>query len=699
MPKHKIASSRYKSHIFKPNYIHIGIIFICLLITLIIALYQKTNLLTQISDTQAAAPVLAFPGAEGFGAETIGGRGGKVMEVTNLNDSGTGSLRACAEATGPRTCVFRVGGTIETQSAITIKNPYITIAGQTAPGGGITLKAAPGYDKGSLTIRTSHVIIRYLRFRPGPSTVASSMRRGISIESASATNTTHHIIIDHCSISWATDDNLTLIDGVRDTTIQWSIIAEALSQSTHSDGEHSKGLAISGKMYNSTVQTGNISVHHNLLAHNRDRNPRHAAWGTVDIVNNVIYNWGHVGFEANDAQTKAPANLVGNYFKRGTNTSTSQYEIHVDAENGHGASLYVLNNLGPNRSNDTAPQENIVRPVDRPYLTSVRFAAPAITTTTAQQAYELVLAQSGAHIPMQDSVDQRVISEVKSGTGRIINNPSDVGGWPAIVSGTAPTDTDHDGMPDQWETARNLNPNSDDSAADRNNDGYTNLEEYLNGLVAGDVTTPPIPTSSPTPSRSPTPSPTRTPTAVPTPSRSPIVTTVPTSSPTSSPSPTLTPVQQTITLTPVEDALIRRDNPNSNYGTSSRLEVDGWPVKMFFLKFNLEHTTIKPANIASATVRMRVTNSSGSQQNVFLVNNNWNEHTVTYNNRPTFTKYITSFRGGREGNWIQFNITDTVRTLQENTFTLGLAQNGYNGLDVYSKDNATNKPQLVITTN
>lgn len=194
--------------------------------------------------------VKAFPSAEGFGARTVGGRGGRVIEVTNLNDSGPGSFREAVAAKGPRTVVFRTGGTITLLSSITVINPYLTIAGQTAPGAGITLKNHPTNERSPLSIRTHDVIVRYIRSRPGPAATPTSTLDGIQTVGPDRLNGTtvgptnvYNIIIDHCSVSWAVDENLQ-VSGTRDTTIQWNIIAEGLYKSVHPKGPHSRGLLI-----------------------------------------------------------------------------------------------------------------------------------------------------------------------------------------------------------------------------------------------------------------------------------------------------------------------------------------------------------------------------------------------------------------------------------------------------------------------
>jgi pectate lyase len=459
------------------------------------------------------APVVAFPGAEGFGAQSIGGRGGKVIEVTNLNDSGPGSLRECATSQVPRICVFRVGGTITTQSEIIVTNPYLTIAGQTAPGGGITLRAAQNYHEEPMIISTHDVVIRFVRFRAGASAIPNSSRRSLTLNAGA-----YNVILDHCSFSWATDQPLLMIDGVHDVTVQWSIISEALARSTHfEDGafqEHSTGLSVSGKNYNSTAQTGNITIHHNLFAHNGGRNPQNAGYGLEDVVNNVIYNWRGQAFTTQDLQADVPTNIVNNYFKTGVDSTGYEVQAHHNNKSMMGPRIYVSGNIGPNRTDDTQPDIDMVKPGNHNFMVPSPFPAPAVTTTTAQQAYEDVLANAGARIPSLDAVDKRILEEVRRGEGRIIdcvganeltspiscatrvylsladyhkygiNDPLDDMGWPILAAGTPPQDSDHDGMPDSWEASRGLNPNADDSVQDRDGDGYTNIEEYLNGLVS-----------------------------------------------------------------------------------------------------------------------------------------------------------------------------------------------------------------------
>ena len=406
-----------------------------------------------------------------------------MYEVTTLNDSGTGSLRACVEASGPRTCVFRVGGTIVT-NGLDIVNPYITIAGQTAPGDGIMLRNANGVNGAVFTILTNNVIIRHLRARPGP-----SAQNACCIDAMQILRNSHDIMIDHLSMSWAVDENFSISSyngsDPKDITVQWSIMSEGLDHSTHQkSGGHSKGALISSYEYG---QGNNVTIHHNLFAHNRDRNPDLSNAGIHDVVNNVIYNpksefgeyWNHL--------RSTYINHVGNYAKRGPDTTSKAYGVDLKPNGGDLLQMYVHDNITPQRKNNSDPQNLVVQSEDYGLLVSTPFTAPPVQTTSPQQAYTDVLADVGATLPKRDSVDTRVVNEVKNGTGRVPDHPDDVGGYPTMQGGTAPTDSDHDGMPDAWEQKFGLNPNdASDRNGDFNNNGYTNLEDYLNEL-AGDI--------------------------------------------------------------------------------------------------------------------------------------------------------------------------------------------------------------------
>ncbi|MBC8184188.1 hypothetical protein H8E88_24100 [candidate division KSB1 bacterium] len=433
----------------------------------------------------------AFPGAEGFGTETAGGRGGQVIEVTNLNDSGPGSLREAIETDGPRIVVFRVGGMIELNSPIIITKPYITIAGQTAPGDGITVKGS-----GQNCIDGTHdVIIRYLRFRGviSGNSDCLNMRYG-----------TYNVVIDHCSFSWATDETISVVAKSHDVTIQWCVIAEGLLS-------HSMGSLVSTGAYN-------VSIHHCLYAHNSERNAKmvgvpddldgHFAY--FDFVNNVIYNWGAY---AHSVAGSGKGNVIANYFKAGINSGTyPQRREIIRQQFKTGRQIYASGNYGPTCPNGCENdwdgetftwngdeyEGGMISDLSGNNIASgygtrsdTLIPVPQVTTFSASKALDEVLKNSGVIFPTRDAVDERVINDVKNNTGNIINNPSEVGGWPELAPGTAPADSDHDGMPDAWEETRGLDANDpSDALLDADGDGYTNVEDYLNGLVAIDLLPP-----------------------------------------------------------------------------------------------------------------------------------------------------------------------------------------------------------------
>lgn len=417
----------------------------------------------------------AFPGAEGFGKYTRGGRDGRVIEVTNLNDRGPGSLRAACEAVGPRTVVFRVSGTIPLESKFKITHPYLTIAGQTAPGDGICIKHY------QVNFDTPDVIIRYLRFRPGDEK---------RIEQDGFGGQGDHIIIDHCSVSWGVDETLS-INKAANLTVQWCLVSESLTKSLHKKGAHGYGGLWGGP---------GGSYHHNILAHHSSRNPRASGnpdSGLLDYRNNVIYNW---GFNSAYGGELWPRNWINNYYKSGPATS-EKVRRRIFLQKDPRGKMYAAGNFVfgfPAISVDNWQGGIDFAPDGEATETTLRVAQPfvvaPVTTQPAEVAYELVLAQAGCSL-FRDSVDQRIISEIRTGTARfgetyggggkgIIDSQTAVGGWPELGSRPAPPDTDHDGMPDDWERKHGLDlNNSADGASDANGDGYTNLEEYLNSIT------------------------------------------------------------------------------------------------------------------------------------------------------------------------------------------------------------------------
>lgn len=432
---------------------------------------------------------LAFPGAEGFGRNTTGGRGGKVLFVTNLNDNGSGSFRAAVQATGVRIVVFTVSGNIQLNSRINITNGDLTIAGQTAPGDGICIQ---NYE---VVVSASNVIIRFLRFRLGD--ITEQETDGIWGRYQ------HDIIIDHCSMSWSVDECASFYAN-KNFTMQWCILSESLNESFHGKGDHGYGGIWGGD---------HASFHHNLLAHHNSRNPRFNGGGRsgisngiypeehVDYRNNVIYNWrGNSAYGGENGSY----NILNNYYKPGPSTPASKnkriMEVSKDADinyaPGYGQFFIAGNSV---HGNATVTADNWNGGVDYAAGVTQNLAklASAIeseyeTVHTAEQAFESVLNYAGCSL-VRDAVDTRVVSEVRNGTttyngsktgyAGILDSQADAGGWPVLNSTPPPTDTDGDGMPDEWEVAMKLNPAQANANGRNLSTAYDNIEVYINSIV------------------------------------------------------------------------------------------------------------------------------------------------------------------------------------------------------------------------
>ena len=415
----------------------------------------------------------AFPGAEGFGKFTIGGRGGRVIEVTNLNNSGPGSFRAACEAMGPRTVIFRLSGTIALERPLTIRNPCITIAGQSAPGDGICIRDY------KVTFDTEHVVIRYLRFRPGD--VQGREHDGFG-------GNGNYAIIDHCSVSWGIDETLS-INKASNFTVQWCMATESLYDSIHHKGKHGYGGLWGGP---------GGSCHHNILAHHSSRNPRvsgNKESGLMDFRNNVIYNW---GFNSAYGGELWPRNWVNNYYKYGPATRESvrrRIFVQKDARGrmfAEGNFVWRFPEISSDNWKGGIDFENGGDATISTFRALAPFSVAPVRTQSAESAFESVLQNAGASLH-RDSVDERIINEIRGGSAKfgkswggggkgIIDSQSDVGGWPDLTSTTPSADSDQDGMPDEWETSHGLNAmNPADGTLIA--DGYTNLEIYLNSLV------------------------------------------------------------------------------------------------------------------------------------------------------------------------------------------------------------------------
>ncbi|MFT3785392.1 MAG: hypothetical protein QM770_04400 [Tepidisphaeraceae bacterium] len=422
-------------------------------------------LATLSTSLHAADALPAFPGAEGLGAKATGGRGKEVVEVTNLNDDGASSLRD-ALSRGNRTVVFRVSGTINLKTTLRLTEPNVTIAGQTAPGGGICLRGK------ELQIRGDNVIVRFMRFRPGDE--LKQEHDALTLWNAK------NVIVDHCSMGWSTDSVSDVVKGSREVTIQWCIIAEPLNASVHVKGAHGYGTG-----------WGYGSYHHNLIAHCASRSPRLGAdpsRGLCDVRNNVIYDW---GFGWAYGGENADVDLVNNYFKAGPSSEHNKCIFNVWQSTSR---VFLSGNVLEGNDEVTADNykglisEKTIYPqnadVEAVKVTRPNQTVP-ITEQSAKEAYDLVLAKAGATLPQRDAVDTRVVQSVRDRSGKVINSQNDVGGWPELISTEPPVDSDHDGMPDAWETAHGLNPTDDkDGAVAPQQGGYTNLELYLNELAS-----------------------------------------------------------------------------------------------------------------------------------------------------------------------------------------------------------------------
>lgn len=483
------------------------------------------------SMAQEVEKTPAFPGAEGFGRYTTGGRGGKVYHVINLNDNGPGSFRAACEETGSRTIVFDVAGTIHLETPLELKNGNVTIAGQTAPGDGICIADNP------FQIQANNVIIRYMRFRLGNKYVTEKNADGWD---GLGGMDKENIIVDHCSVSWSIDECLSIY-GVRNATVQWCIAAQSLQASGHSKGAHGYGGNWGGS---------GVTYHHNLLAHHESRVPRLGPRYTtqlderLDMRNNVFYNWAGNGCYGGEAMN---VNIVNNYYKPGPGTSkrdaetiqrriaaigvrTNEYiQDYPDYEptlhkwgtffiDGNVNSKYddVTNDnwtygVYNQTKNDASVDYTYTDEVKKQMKLEEPIEFVHVTTHSANDAYARVLSYAGCS-KVRDDYDNFIINETEKGlatyTGdgyeddgkhkdnnpgmintpkdnRPDNAPADWSPWPELtyVKGTVATDTDGDGMPDDYETSNGFDPNNRDDGAETADNGYTNLENYLNSLV------------------------------------------------------------------------------------------------------------------------------------------------------------------------------------------------------------------------
>lgn len=463
------------------------------------------------------AKIPAFPGAEGGGMYSFGGRGGRAIVVTNLNDAGPGSFRAACEAAGPRIVIFNVAGIIRLTDRIRVRAPYITIAGNTAPGDGVCIAG------NTVELETHDIVIRHMRFRRGAMDAADR-------NDAFGGNPVGNLMIDHVSASWGLDENMSMYRHMYrppgggpelklptvNVTIQHSIFSEALNTYHHAFGSTIGGL--------------NSTFHRNLWANNTGRNPSVGMYGDFTFVNNVLFNYRHRTIDGGDQRSFF--NIINNYLKPGPGTPDSPVRFRLlkpESERSktvidnfgraHVSGNVVEGNPSVSRDNWDGGVQPEVRSLNRAdVLAKIKaetpFAHAPLTITTAEAAFFYVLAHAGATLPVRDAVDQRVTAMVRDGkVGQaeatpedsarasaagyaekwvkelevgvrvgFITNPAQVGGYPNYT-GKPYADTDGDGLPDSWETAHGLNPkDASDAVGDLNGDGYTNIEDFINGL-------------------------------------------------------------------------------------------------------------------------------------------------------------------------------------------------------------------------
>ncbi|MEA2017423.1 MAG: hypothetical protein U9N59_03150, partial [Campylobacterota bacterium] len=459
---------------------------------------------TTISETKEFLPI--FPNAEGPGTTTPGGRNGRIIEVTSLYHSGSGSLREAVETKGPRIIIFKVSGIIDLEDKpIIVKEPYLTIAGQTAPEGGITLK---GHQ---ISIQTHDVVIRYIKSRPGSSTMETD---AINIGTGA-----HNVVIDHCSLSWSMDEAgdvwSGISDPIHDVTWSWNLYGEGL-------GNHSCAQ-LTGS--NSDVENmTDIVFHHNVFINFRHRMPLIKVKSSK-LINNIMYNWGWWGTAISGGVI---VDIIGNKYHTGENLESDWHPRAIvirtdktiadegltgDPDRGPSGkpSIYIAKNHGLLKygsgdwrqtvNNNIDNWDMLVEYsyekgwplIDRIYQRNIpmnTYKNP-ITVHDAAKLDEILLKEVGASkrlnekgewITSRDTIDTRIIDDYKNRTGKRINHQDEVGGYISVNNGNGYLDTDHDGMPDVWENIYSLNPlSSVDQNSDNDNDGYTNIEEFLNG--------------------------------------------------------------------------------------------------------------------------------------------------------------------------------------------------------------------------
>lgn len=446
-------------------------------------LYVIGFLLFLVAGVSIALPV--FPGAQGAGTDTVAGRGGTVIKVTNLNDSGEGSFRAAVTSSFPRIIVFDVSGIINLNSQIEVNNPYMTIAGQTSPAGIII-------TGNRFKINTHDVLIRYIQFRIGShGNVDPNSSRAWEIygNGNGRKNAGYNVVMDHISSSWSADQVGNVAEDAYDVTISWSIVGEGLQAAGHPEGGHSYGMFFWGKY---THPSRRFSLHHNYFPHNGGRNPEINYNGNLNAVNNITY--GFTGGKTPKSAGDAKVNWIHN-FVRGSVDSNKADEIFEVRDDNTGSSsdprIYVEGNIGSRRTSQSDPEQWYVGFSWRNELLSesLRSMTPVtpndVTVTPMTEEYAREILETVGSSVNRDSADDRMISDFINGTGSLKDNVSFPEDFPVIPNPAPNKDLDSDGMADEWELVNGFDTSVDDSAADKDGNGYTNIEEYLHFLAAG----------------------------------------------------------------------------------------------------------------------------------------------------------------------------------------------------------------------
>jgi pectate lyase len=453
-----------------------------------------------VSQMIAQTNIPAFPEAEGAGTYTKGGRGGRVIEVINLNDSGVGSFRAACEASGARIVVFRVSGTIELTNRIVISDPYITIAGQTAPDGGITLSGVKSTKHLMIIWETHDVVVRYIRFRKGYNASTPSQDGTCS----AIMQNSYNIVFDHCSYSWTQDENIQVWNSgntppPREITFSNNLVYEPLKA-------HAVSILTGGTNADNMI---NIDFHHNLVANSSHRNPLIKS-KSVRWINNIVYNWGYYATQGGGG---VQMDVINNIYKSGPLNNNSRHEVQIYPTASSTTStgtptLYIVGNKGPQNPDHSSDNwkmtweiasENALESSGKALPNTYRRNTPMPASNTGKAIIpepmnnletnilknvgaSYRLDENGNWLENRDDADLRILAEYSTNKGFIPETENAVGGFPILKKGTAYTDTDKDGMPNAWETKYGFNPNNaSDGNEDSDKDGYTNIEEFLNG--------------------------------------------------------------------------------------------------------------------------------------------------------------------------------------------------------------------------